>query len=128
MHRKEQRTLEDIAREHGRYDAGAYAFIFEALDFRLGKLPARRHVTGAELAHAVRELAVRRFGFLARSVLESWGVTRTDDLGEIVYHLIQAGVMSKTDEDKKSDFNAVYDFHEAFDLDYFKPTPGPPKT
>jgi len=132
MDRKGQKTLEEItlevARRHGRYDAEAYRFIFEALDYLIRKMDRRRHVTGAELSRGVRDLAVERFGFLARTVLESWGVTRTADFGEMVYHLIEDGVMSKTDEDKKSDFDNVYDFHEAFDLDYFKPTPGPPKT
>lgn len=129
MDRKGQKTLEEVclevARQHKRYDAEAYLFLFASLDHLLAKTGERRHVTGAQLAHAVRELAGERFGFLARTVLESWGVTRTDDFGEIVYHLIDAGVMSKTDEDKKSDFDAVYDFHEAFDLNYFKPTDKP---
>jgi len=131
MDRKEEKTLEEItlevARKHGRYDAAAYLFVFEGLDWGLKKLGERRHVTGAELSRAIRDLAIERFGFLARTVLESWGVRRTDDFGEIVYHLIDAGVMNKTDEDRKSDFDGVYDFHEAFDLDYFKPAPKPPK-
>ena len=129
--RKGQKTLEEVcaevARKHRRYDPEAYLFVFESLDHAIAKLGERRHLTGSELSLAARDLAVERFGFLARTVLEAWGVTRTDDFGEIVYHLIDDGVMSKTDEDKKSDFDGVYDFHEAFDLDYFKPSHEPPK-
>ena len=132
MDRKKQKTLDEacleVAQKHRRYDVEAYLFVFASLDYLVGKAGKRVHVTGAELSRGVRDLAVERFGFLARTVLESWGVTRTADFGEIVYHLIEDGVMSKTDEDRKSDFDNVYDFREAFDLDYFKPTPGPPKT
>ena len=122
MERKDERTLEDIAREHKTYDAEAYRFLFESLDHLLGKLKERRHVSGAELSLAVRDFAIERFGFLARTVFDQWGVRRTDDFGEMVYHLIQAGLMSKTDEDKQSDFNGIYDFHEAFDH-AFGPSP-----
>ena len=126
MDRKGQKTLEEVtlevARKYKRYDAEAYRFVFESLDHLIHKLDRRRHVSGSELSHGIRELALERFGFLARIVLESWGVRRTDDFGVMVYHLIEEGVMSKTDEDRQEDFNGVYDFHEAFDRDYFKPT------
>jgi uncharacterized repeat protein (TIGR04138 family) len=95
--------------------------MFEALDHLLGKMKQRRHVSGAELSNTVRELALERFGYLAHAVLNQWNVFRTDDFGEIVYHLIQEGLMSKTGEDKQSDFNGIYDFHEAFDQAYVFP-------
>jgi len=116
MDRKEEKSLEQLARETGRYDVEAYRFMFEALDHLLGQLKERRHVSGAELSHAIRELAVERFGFMARSVLNQWGVHKTLDFGEIVFQLVNAGLMSKTEEDKVSDFNDIYDFQEAFDL------------
>ena len=115
MDRKEEKSLEQVAREAGRYDVEAYRFMFEALDLLLKKLEERRHVSGAELSHAVRELALERFGFMARSVLSQWGVHKTQDFGEIVFQLVNAGLMSKTEEDKLSDFEDIYDFREAFD-------------
>ena len=118
MERKDEKSLEDLARDLGRYDVEAYRFLFESLDYLLGKLKERRHVSGAELSHAVRELALERFGYLARMVLNSWGVHKTGDLGEMVFQLVEAGMMSKTGEDKQSDFNDIYDFGEAFDRGY----------
>ena len=115
MHRKEEKSLEQVAREGGRYDVEAYRFVFEALDYLLKKMGRRRHVSGAELSHAIRELAIERFGFMARSVLDQWGVHKTHDFGEIVFQLVNASLMSKTDEDKVSDFDNIYDFQEAFD-------------
>jgi uncharacterized repeat protein (TIGR04138 family) len=121
MERKDDKTLEQIALEHKRYNVEAYRFLFETLDHMLGKRKERRHVSGAELSLGVRDFAIERFGFLAHTVFDQWGVHKTDDLGEMVYHLIDAGLMSKTDEDKQSDFNGIYDFHEAFDGAFVRP-------
>ena len=118
MDRKPETTLEDVAREIGTYDVEAYRFVFEALDYLLSKLGKRRHVTGAELCHAIRELALERFGFMARTVLAEWGVHETGDFGAIVFNLIKYDLMSKTPEDKQSDFNDIYDFESVFDRTY----------
>jgi uncharacterized repeat protein (TIGR04138 family) len=46
-------------------------------------------------------------------VLDSWGVRSTNDFGEIVYNLIKIGKMSKSDNDRREDFDNVYDFEQA---------------
>jgi uncharacterized repeat protein (TIGR04138 family) len=51
-------------------------------------------------------------------VLGSWGITRTDDIGEIVYNMIAIGQMRKTRTDRREDFNDVYDFDEALSREY----------
>jgi uncharacterized repeat protein (TIGR04138 family) len=51
---------------------------------------------------------------MARVVLESWGCLRTDDFGNIVYNLIEASILTKTDQDRLEDFHDVYDFEQAF--------------
>ena len=123
MDRKKEKSLEAVVREKGRYDIEAYRFVFEALDHLLQKLGKRRHVSGAELSHAIRELAIERFGFLARTVLNAWDVHETHDFGEIVYHLVENELMSKTDEDRITDFDNIYDFEEAFERGYHPPSP-----
>ena len=122
MDRKKAKSLEEVVQETGRYDIEAYRFVFEALDHLLEKVGERRHVTGAELSHAIRELALERFGFMARTVLNQWDVHETHDFGEIVYHLVKNELMSKTDEDRISDFDDIYDFEEAFDRGYHPPS------
>jgi uncharacterized repeat protein (TIGR04138 family) len=71
------------------------------------------HVSGRELCEAVRRLGLRQFGLLAATVFEHWGVRSTSDIGDIVYHLIEAGDLEKTPNDSRSDFNNVYDFETA---------------
>lgn len=77
---------------------------------------AERHVTGQELCHAIRRYAIDQYGFLSRSVLKHWGVTTTGDFGDIVFNLIDIGQMRKTDQDRREDFDDVFDFVEGFDI------------
>jgi uncharacterized repeat protein (TIGR04138 family) len=81
--------------------------------------PSRpRHVTGQDLCHALRELAQEQYGLLSKLVLASWGIRSTSDYGEIVYNLIKIGEMSKSDGDRREDFDDVYDFDRALVREY----------
>ena len=113
--------------EDRRFKLEAYQFVREALEFAqevlglgLAEEGARRpdgrplrHVSGQDLCHAVRELAHKQFGLLARHVLSSWGIRSTSDVGEIVYNLIKIGEMSKSEHDRREDFDDVFDFEQA---------------
>ena len=76
-----------------------------------------RHVSGQELCEAARQYALQQYGFMAPTVLGSWGVRRTSDFGEIVFSMIEIGQMRKTRRDKREDFDDVYEFHDAFSRD-----------
>ncbi len=107
-----------------RYDEGAYHFLREALDVtsKLFEKPAKgpgRHVTGPELLEGIRQYALREFGPMARRVLATWGVSRTEDFGEIVFNLVELGVLGHTENDRREDFAAGYRFDRAF-LDPFR--------
>jgi uncharacterized repeat protein (TIGR04138 family) len=117
--------LAEIVRRDPRYAYEAYEFIFEALKHTqeaLGRTPPEgpggepgphHHVTGHELLDGVRVLALREFGGMARTVLHMWGIERTGDFGNIVFNLVAAGLMSKTDQDSLSDFQEAYDLDQA---------------
>ncbi|MBX3444149.1 MAG: hypothetical protein KF774_17230 [Planctomyces sp.] len=110
-----------------RFHDDAYRFVVEALHFSQQRLNRPRpqsaddesaHITGQELLAGLREYASRTFGMLAGTVLRSWGIRTTDDVGRIVFELIDRGEMKKTDRDQLSDFAHAYDFDEAFIEDY----------
>jgi uncharacterized repeat protein (TIGR04138 family) len=84
---------------------------------RSRKRPAERHLTGQQLCEAARRYALQQYGFMARTVLGTWGIRSTRDLGEIVFNMIDIGQMRKTRKDKREDFHEVYDFDEAFTRD-----------
>lgn len=101
-----------------RYDESAYLFLLAALRRCMDRLDQPRHVSGPELARSARELALHRYGPLARTVLEHWGIQSTSDLGEIVFLLVDCGVLTKLPSDTREDFEDVYTFDEAFGGEY----------
>jgi uncharacterized repeat protein (TIGR04138 family) len=111
-------SILQIVRRDGRFTAQAYYFIFDALDYTIQRMRKVRHVTGKELLEGIRRYATEHFGFLARTVLEEWGIRRTVDFGDIVFNLVEAGLLSRTEKDTREDFDNVYDFDEAFEEEF----------
>ena len=106
-----------------RYHRDAYLLVRDALDFTKTTYADRRksleatealHVTGQELLAGIRTYALAQFGPMAMTVLEEWGVTRCEDFGEIVFNMVDAKLLSKTDSDSREDFQGGYSFEEAF--------------
>jgi uncharacterized repeat protein (TIGR04138 family) len=110
--------LELLNSEDGRYKPQAYLFVMDALEFTMARLGRRGHVSGRELLEGIAVLAKREFGPTAKIVLESWGVRQTLDVGEIVFSLVEAGLLGKTEEDSLQDFADIYDFDEVFEKRY----------
>lgn len=73
-----------------------------------------RHINGRQLCLGLRNYALQRYGLLARTVLHRWNIKGTEDFGRIVFAMVDAGLMRKTEEDTPEDFQQVFDFHEAF--------------
>jgi uncharacterized repeat protein (TIGR04138 family) len=110
--------VEQLAERLGIYRAEAYFWVMRALEFTRRRLRRPGHVTGQELCEGARELALDEYGPMALEVLHHWGIRRTEDMGEIVFQMIEAGLMRKTEEDRKEDFAGVFDFAQAFVQDY----------
>jgi len=111
-------VMDRIRLREARYDERAYLFVLAALEFCQQRLTERRHLTGRELAVGCRDLALQRYGVLARTVLDHWGVRDSLDIGEIVFTLVDVGLLMSQPNDTKDDFVGVFDFHQAFDRDY----------
>lgn len=112
-------ALDSIVASDPRYQRDAYVFLRDALDFttkqqKKVKGVSVRHVTGPELLDGVRRYALKEFGPMVMTVFENWGVRSCEDVGNIVFNLIGAGVFGKTEEDSIEHFKNVYDFEEAF--------------
>lgn len=120
-----QAELERIAEGDARYKIEAYVFVINALEYTLAKLGRRGHVSGRELLEGLKDLAKERFGPTARMVFEHWGLAKTDDVGEIVFNLVDGKVLGKTDEDSRDDFRDVYDFGDVFERGFDWKVRGP---
>ena len=116
--RRPEDLLRDLVARDPRYRPDAYRFVFEALDYTLKHLGRKAgHVSGRELLEGLRDCALEQFGGLAGLVFEQWGVRATQDFGEIVFNLVEAGLMGKTETDSREDFRDVYDFRDVFRVD-----------
>ena len=110
--------LARLREKNPRYTDAAYVFLLTALQNKIDHLDEPRHITGRELAEGCRDLAIDQYGPMARTVLEHWGVHSTQDMGSIVFALIDCGVLIKQDSDSQKDFQEVFDFEEAFERNY----------
>ena len=126
--------LDKILAKDSRYHRDAYFFVREALDHTqklIGK-PAKkdeiRHVSGQQLLDGVRDYALNEYGPMALTVLNEWGLHACEDIGEIVFNMIECNLLAKTEQDTRNDFKSVYNFEEAFRkpfLPSIKPTSRP---
>jgi uncharacterized repeat protein (TIGR04138 family) len=121
--------MEDVIRSDGRYPLEAFAFLHDALNHAVTAVhgaeasasrdadsETARHVSGMQLCQAMRDLAIERWGRLARPVLAKWNIHATIDLGNMVYLLVNNSFMRKTDDDSIEDFRDVYSFDDAFNV------------
>jgi uncharacterized repeat protein (TIGR04138 family) len=112
-------VVENLVAQDPRYAREAYHFTREALDFTQ-KLISRenkgavRHVTGQELLEGIRQFALQQYGPMTLMVLEEWGIKKCRDFGELVFNMVESGLLAKTEKDTREDFVNGYDFTDAF--------------
>ncbi len=111
--------VDSILSANPRFDRNAYMFMRDVLDYmasheRKNRARVKGHVSGQQLLEGVREFALAQFGPMVLTVFEYWGVTRCEDFGVIVYDLIEAGLLSKSETDSIEDFSGAYSFRDAF--------------
>ena len=119
-----KKSIEEIAITDGRYDPKALQFVFEGLgvtirNIRAGESePVQRHISGQELSQGLANVAIERWGRMARVVLTKWGVKTSRDMGEIVYLMIANNWMSAQESDTIEDFDDVFDFEDMFEKNF----------
>ncbi len=124
-----QIDLKEIMDQAGGYSPACFGFIRDGLAhtvemvhgnpadqtmLELGLSEDSRHVCGRELCIGLKDFAIDRYGMLAKSVLNRWGIHYTRDFGNIIFAMVDAGLMRTTDEDCIEDFDAVYEFDDVF--------------
>lgn len=114
----DEQVMDELRERNPRFESPAYVFLLSGLHHVIQRLDEPRHITGRELAEGVRDLALDRFGPMARTVLEHWGIHSTGDFGKIVFALVECGVLIKQDGDSIEDFEDLFDFEEVFERQY----------
>ena len=100
------------------YDIAAYYFLKDALDFTVKRISDNnegelRHVSAQELIAGFRDLALQEFGPMASTLMKEWGITSGDDIGVMVFQLIEEGAFGKQDSDTQDDFSGGFDLLNA---------------
>ena len=120
-----QNNVDQIARQDGRYDVKALQFVYEGLGRTIQTIrenadeSRERHISGDELANGLGQLAAQRWGLLAKTVLNEWGITTTRDFGEIVFLMIENKWMRAQESDCIEDFDDVFDFETTFEKHFY---------
>lgn len=109
-----------------KYPVDAFIFVQRGLDFTVRGIHGEideadeindtvsRHISGVQLCQGLREFAVEQYGLMARTILRRWSIVSCEDFGRLVFAMVEAGLMYKTDDDTLADFVGVYDFTDAF--------------
>ena len=113
-----EEVLDQLQEKHPRFHGKSYLSLLSALHHVIQGLEEPRHISGQELANGVRRLALEHYGPMARTVLQHWGIHATEDLGDIVFALVECGVLVRQEGDSREDFRDVFDFEEAFESSY----------
>lgn len=112
-----EEAVKIITARDATYRPDGYQFLKDALKHSVDKLRKdelveHRHVTGPELLHGVVEFALQEYGSMAVSVLDSWGIRAGEDIGAMVFLLIDVGAFGRSEEDSPADFMNVVDLKE----------------
>ncbi len=119
-----EEIIDQICQRDIRYCRDTYIFVREGLDHTIKTLrkqtgtQTRRHVTGQELLMGLRDYALKEFGPMTKTVLNTWGISSCEDFGEIVFNLVDSGILGKTESDSRNDFKNGFSFEEAFVLPF----------
>ncbi|MBU8871988.1 MAG: hypothetical protein KOO60_14065 [Gemmatimonadales bacterium] len=112
--------VENLALRHKAFWPEAYLFVLEALESAMFDQEISEHISGQELLEWIRNLGNDRYGVMTGDVFNAWGVQSTLDFGRIVFHLVEAGLLRKRNQDSLSDFIDQFDFDDAFALKFFE--------
>ncbi|MEP5506258.1 MAG: Minf_1886 family protein, partial [Luteolibacter sp.] len=107
-----------IQKREPRYDAHAYFFLKESLDFTLKRFSTSgeehgRHVSGEELLAGFRDHALEQFGPMASTLMTEWGVVECSDVGNMVFEMITEQIFGKQESDCHADFEGSFEMLDA---------------
>jgi len=103
--------FEDIVAKDHRYDGRAYALLMDVVHF-LGE--NGKHMSSGDILDEFRERTLDQYGPMSYTVLSEWGLSRCEDIGEMMFNLVESRRIAKDENDSPEGFVGGYDFKEAF--------------
>lgn len=121
-------TVKRIMYKDRRYHFDSYAFVNDAVIYTVKKFESQRstgeskHVSGEELIVGVLEYATKMFGPLAYEVFCEWNIKDGISIGNVVFNMLEFGLLSKTEEDSIDDFNITTNFEKSLSAQFIAPS------
>jgi len=118
-----EEAVNEIAKSDSRYNTAAYVHLKDGLDFTINRIKENekgttRHVDALELLEGIRDYSIEEYGPMAATLLTEWGINTCDDIGEMVYQLIDCGMFGKQESDTReafaNPFNLISSLEEPF--------------
>lgn len=114
MRDEREERIYEICEKESRFRPQAFFFIYMALQRCRANEGLSGHVTGQQLLKAFADEARSQYGPMAKAVLNHMGFYNTRDVGDLVFLMVQEGLLSKTEQDSLGDFSDAYDFDQEF--------------
>ena len=117
-------AVKRIVVKDSRYNADAYEFVGEAVNYTALKLKKdranvqARHVTCLELLYGVSEYARKQFGPMAGDLFENWGLISSQAIGNVVFNMINEQLLSASENDSVDQFDGGPSFYDLFRKPY----------
>lgn len=125
-----EQVILSCVRRDPRYTQEAYHHVRQALDYTMREASPSgsvRHVSGQELLEGFRKFTLETYGQMSLRVLKNWGLARTEDVGAVVFNLVEAGALGKTEKDRPEDFSDIFEFDAAFAAPFRPRAPSRPR-
>ena len=107
----ESDAFADIVAKDSRYDGRAYALLTDVISY-LGQ--NGKHMSGEEILDEFKERALDQYGPMTYTVLTEWGLKSCEDIGEMMFNLVEFHRVAKDENDTAESFLGGYDFKETF--------------
>jgi len=119
----QKKILNRLQKRPGRYSYPyeAYQFIILGLEFLLLKSGYSQHTKAKTICLNLVDFAHHQFGPLAWHVLQKWGLRTTNDLGNVVYELIDMKILAKSESDSPQDFTGLFSIEEQLQKRVYNP-------
>jgi uncharacterized repeat protein (TIGR04138 family) len=80
----------------------------------LGQMP--QHFGAIAVCRAIRQLTLAHFRKPRKAIrgLRNWGVYRSEDVGTMVFALVNANLCEATESDQQSDFDGIFTLDDLF--------------
>ena len=110
----EARRLGAVAAKAG-CTVDAVRFLCHAFNVAKGQ-PGGGRVTAGHVCDGVRDWAIRYFNDTdeAKELLAEWGITRSEDVGRIVFAMVQLGHMKAEEGETIRDFDGLFTLETLF--------------